>query len=534
MCIHVAFPDAARRRQCLGFLLVILSAAPTASTTDEALVGNGAIREDFQQTSASDGPARWLPDSDYTTTPSAEAPWRHLQHFPRQAEVLSEELLELDERLPEEQSEAELPRAASTRRKLMRRQAPAEEMYAGRSPVWQPTINSRLQKRRRSRAELFRSPRTEPLAAVDEALLLEQESLRPLEDEHYPSGQSRRPTTPAAGRKGMVLAWVPARSASEALSQDAQVSATPHAVAGKQHGHAATWQQIYDERKRELDDFMNMEPASAHLKGYMEPRNFEPAKQQPTAVTENSWGNHWTVPVGAPGPRGPPGYRGAPGAYGKPGEPGKNFDGDVGSPGFRGSEGPQGPTGDRGGTGQVGPPGSPGEKGQYNPMPAEYVRTLRSLYTKLDDHIQQAKELDRVEQHILHSRMQAVKDHFSKMQTALFKVQEAQKSMSDSVHALQDEAEKNEADLRKEQDSIAELKSTKQRIAKEEGELQQEMLTDMDQVSAEIITEASSSAKSSEVKDSDEEKEGGDGGDNSLLDASTDSSEENDRGLGRD
>mmetsp|Transcript_32938 Transcript_32938/g.102124 ORF Transcript_32938/g.102124 Transcript_32938/m.102124 type:complete len:429 (-) Transcript_32938:95-1381(-) len=122
---------------------------------------------------------------------------------------------------------------------------------------------------------------------------------------------------------------------------------------------------------------------------------------------------------GDDGPRGPPG---APGAPGLPGPPGKDYvtwNGPFiarGPPGLQGAMGPRGNKGPHGPRGQAGPQGDPGKPGNFT---EEQGEKFWGIMAKLQRNMEEAMQMEQVEQHILVRRLARIKAYYAKMENNL-------------------------------------------------------------------------------------------------------------------
>jgi len=147
----------------------------------------------------------------------------------------------------------------------------------------------------------------------------------------------------------------------------------------------------------------------------------------------------------AAGPRGRPGAKGPPGEPGIPGRPGPyGTDANVthlqlirarGPPGARGDPGLPGDTGDRGPMGPPGPQGPPGMQGNIT---EEQKIMFENYISRLGKSINNAKEMDFMEHHILARRFANLQAHFGGL--------EAQLEHDEALMKEQREAAKKELD----------------------------------------------------------------------------------------
>jgi len=197
----------------------------------------------------------------------------------------------------------------------------------------------------------------------------------------------------------------------------------------------------------------------------------------------------WVIPMGETGPPGPPGYAGSPGILGEIGPSGKEYVGPPGAVGFPGTDGPQGADGDKGLMGPVGPPGVRGESGKASAFSSTEINTLRGLYTQLDSTIQRATDLDKIEHNIIAARVQTVKDHFSKMQASLFKLESSMQSMTSAENNLTESASAAASRAEESKVQSAQLVDVNQRITKDATGLKDAVLDDATEVANEIESE---------------------------------------------
>lgn len=202
--------------------------------------------------------------------------------------------------------------------------------------------------------------------------------------------------------------------------------------------------------------------------------------------------NSWHVPRGDPGPRGPPGYVGQAGIPGPSGAAGKSFEGlaTQASVGFAGPDGKTGTEGDRGSMGPLGPPGPPGVNGKSAPFAKADVDSLTGLLSTLDSKIDDAEMLSKEEQKILGGKMTVVKDHFSKMQSALFRLEEAQKSSKLSVEVLSEAAKNTSKVMDADKAVLSQVQDTAARLDADQKILKDEVLDDAQKLADDIDTDS--------------------------------------------
>eukprot|EP00443_Scrippsiella_acuminata_P077914 CAMPEP_0115493396 /NCGR_PEP_ID=MMETSP0271-20121206/64164_1 /TAXON_ID=71861 /ORGANISM="Scrippsiella trochoidea, Strain CCMP3099" /LENGTH=377 /DNA_ID=CAMNT_0002921905 /DNA_START=58 /DNA_END=1193 /DNA_ORIENTATION=- len=126
---------------------------------------------------------------------------------------------------------------------------------------------------------------------------------------------------------------------------------------------------------------------------------------------------------------GPPGHNGAKGPQGEPGVQGRagpvGEDANVthlelsasrGPPGLQGDPGLPGDVGDRGPMGPPGPIGPPGDQGNFT---AEQKLMFENYISRLGKAINNAKEMDFMEHHILAKRFANLQEHFAGLEAQL-------------------------------------------------------------------------------------------------------------------
>jgi len=197
----------------------------------------------------------------------------------------------------------------------------------------------------------------------------------------------------------------------------------------------------------------------------------------------------WVIPMGEPGPPGPPGYAGAPGIRGEIGPPGKEYVGPPGSIGFPGTAGAHGADGDKGSMGPVGPPGVGGESGKASALSSTEINTLRGLYTQLDSTIQRATDLDKIEHNTIAARVRTAKDHFSRMQGSLFKLESSMQNMASAEKNLTESASAAASKAEEAKVQSAQLADVNQRITKDATGLKDAVLDDAAEIASEIESE---------------------------------------------
>eukprot|EP00929_Paragymnodinium_shiwhaense_P074395 TRINITY_DN38072_c0_g1_i1.p1 TRINITY_DN38072_c0_g1~~TRINITY_DN38072_c0_g1_i1.p1 ORF type:complete len:361 (-),score=72.96 TRINITY_DN38072_c0_g1_i1:48-1130(-) len=195
--------------------------------------------------------------------------------------------------------------------------------------------------------------------------------------------------------------------------------------------------------------------------------------------SSRSGSNAFAARRGDPGPAGSPGLPGIEGMPGPPGPPGRQADGGDAPPGPPGPLGPPGQRGEPGEPGLKGPVGHRGFKGVSSTFPKEDERTLRQLFQKLDGQITRAETLDRIEHTILTSRLRMVKDHFSRMQTELFRLEEAQKLTKRNLTDMQSEMDTQASRMNESKYQLGLVADSKRRIDAEQLNLREKVLKEV-------------------------------------------------------
>jgi len=182
---------------------------------------------------------------------------------------------------------------------------------------------------------------------------------------------------------------------------------------------------------------------------------------------------------GAVGEPGPPGAPGAPGPAGEPGVAGQDAMG-FGAPlGPPGPPGPPGQRGEPGPTGLKGPPGPKGDKGVASEWPVDSEMVLRQLFQRVDTDLARAETLDKIEHTILTSRLRKVKDHFSRMQTELFRLEEAQRVLTENVSTLLVGGGEEYKKANKTRDDLQLMQAAYQRALREQQEMKNNLLDEV-------------------------------------------------------
>lgn len=202
-------------------------------------------------------------------------------------------------------------------------------------------------------------------------------------------------------------------------------------------------------------------------------------------------GNTYVAPrgdAGPPGDQGTEGMEGEPGPPGPPGAPADEQEAPIGPPG---PVGPPGPPGEAGDTGLKGLKGGRGMKGVSSSFPREDEKTLRGLFQKLDGQLTRAETLDKIERTILTSRLRLVRDHFARMQTELFRLEEAELLTKRNFSDMRKDMDEQAALINKTRSELGVVADSERRSEDEQSNLRKKIL-------AEITKSAKAAEKAAE------------------------------------
>eukprot|EP00927_Polykrikos_kofoidii_P080061 TRINITY_DN76927_c0_g1_i1.p1 TRINITY_DN76927_c0_g1~~TRINITY_DN76927_c0_g1_i1.p1 ORF type:complete len:454 (-),score=85.59 TRINITY_DN76927_c0_g1_i1:69-1430(-) len=193
----------------------------------------------------------------------------------------------------------------------------------------------------------------------------------------------------------------------------------------------------------------------------------------------------WVAKRGDAGPQGPPGPPGLQGSYGPPGPPGSPYMGEEAPPaGLPGLPGRKGPPGRRGRVGPAGPQGPKGRKGRTSDFPPEEEAELRSDFEKMGQAISRAENLDKIEHRILTGKLQLVKEHFSRMQTELFRLEAAQRILKSNTTELSQKADEEMVFSNQTREEVDEAMDSQQRLEAEETSLRDSVISKVSQLAS--------------------------------------------------
>mmetsp|Transcript_95842 Transcript_95842/g.200333 ORF Transcript_95842/g.200333 Transcript_95842/m.200333 type:complete len:303 (-) Transcript_95842:215-1123(-) len=190
----------------------------------------------------------------------------------------------------------------------------------------------------------------------------------------------------------------------------------------------------------------------------------------------------WTNP-GPPGAAGVAGARGERGPQGDAGERGADVHvthaqllNARGPRGLKGPPGPPGDVGDQGPEGPEGPPGPPGIQGNFT---EEQKVRFENYVSRLGRAINNAKEMDFMEHHILTKRFANLQAHFQRAEEML---ENEEKKMRDTQDAgtgdLQDKVSKVKSDAERTKRDLEDIKAEDARLKKMMSEAMEQTLAD--------------------------------------------------------
>lgn len=131
-------------------------------------------------------------------------------------------------------------------------------------------------------------------------------------------------------------------------------------------------------------------------------------------------------------------------------------------------------------------------KGVSSQFPQADEGTLRQLFQKLDGQITRAETLDKIEHTILTSRLRLVKDHFARMQTELFRLEEAQKLTQRNLTDMQVDMEAAATKMNATKEQLVVVADSKRRVDNEQATLRNKILKE--------VTDATEAAESESGK----------------------------------
>lgn len=99
-------------------------------------------------------------------------------------------------------------------------------------------------------------------------------------------------------------------------------------------------------------------------------------------------------------------------------------------------------------------------------MAKQDLLTLKSIYAKIDESINRANALDKIEHQILTARLQTVKNRLSKSQVALFNLEQQQLNTSSGAKNVTEEAKVIKDHLKEVKDTADNLKDDENQLKK--------------------------------------------------------------------